>query len=181
MPCQGQTNSTLIDPRTRFQDLPIELPVPQNPPIFPALQVDFTSPPDCGEESYIGSGRLRGRKALITGGDSGIGRAVAIAFAKEGAEVAINYLPEEEADAQDLADYFESSLRKELHRIPGDLLDESFCSELVEQADDALGGLDILVNNAGYAALPRLTPVPLRAQRRYPDSILWCSDTEAIR
>lgn len=117
--------------------------------MFPALQADFISPPDCGEESYVGKGRLQGRKALITGGDSGIGRAVAIAFAKEGAEVAISYLPEEEADAQDLADYFESRLDKTLHRIPGDLLDEAFCAELVDQADDSLGGLDILVNNAG--------------------------------
>jgi NAD(P)-dependent dehydrogenase (short-subunit alcohol dehydrogenase family) len=86
---------------------------------------------------------------LITGGDSGIGRAVAIAFAKEGAEVAINYLPEEEPDAQDLADFFETRLNKTLHRIPGDLLDEDFCADLVEQADEALNGLDILVNNAG--------------------------------
>lgn len=74
---------------------------------------------------------------------------MAIAFAKEGAEVAINYLPEEEPDARDLADFFETTLNKTLHRIPGDLLDEDFCAELVEQADEALDGLDILVNNAG--------------------------------
>lgn len=144
------TNSTLIDPRTRFQDRPLGLPPREDIPNFPSLQIDFTSPPDCGEDSYIGSGRLRGRKALITGGDSGIGRAVAIAFAKEGAEVAINYLPGEEPDAQELADFFETRLGKTLHRIPGDLLDEDFCAELVEQADDVLGGLDLLVNNAGY-------------------------------
>lgn len=144
-------NSTLIDPTTRFRDLEYGLPPRQESPNFPSLQVDLTSPPDCGKDSYVGTGRMRGRKALITGGDSGIGRAVAIAFAKEGADVAINYLPEEEPDAQDLADFFERRLRKNLHRIPGDLLDEDFCAELVEQAVDALGGLDILVNNAGYA------------------------------
>ncbi|WP_449267419.1 SDR family oxidoreductase [Flavobacterium suzhouense] len=103
--------------------------------------------PDHGESSYQGSGRLAGRKALITGGDSGIGRAAAIAYAREGADVAINYHPDEEQDAQEVV-----ALIKEEGRIaialPGDLRDESFCETLVQKAVEGLGGLDILVNNA---------------------------------
>lgn len=105
-------------------------------------------PPDCGEVSYVGNGRLAGRHALITGGDSGIGRAIAIAYVREGANVTINYLPEEEPDAQDLEDF----LAREglsLVRIPGDLLNETFCEELVTEAEQSMGGLDIVVNNAG--------------------------------
>lgn len=134
----------LIDPRTRFDNLKLELPLQS----FPQLQRDFPTKPDCGETSYKGYGRLAGRRALITGGDSGIGRAVAIAMAREGAKVAINYLPGEEPDAEDVANL----LAKEginITRIPGDLLNEEFCSELVLRAQRALGGLDILVNNAG--------------------------------
>ena len=105
--------------------------------------------PDHGEKSYVGTGRLRGRRALITGGDSGIGRAAAIAFAREGADVAINYLPAEESDAQEVVRLIEAEGRKAV-AIPGDLTDEAFCRDLVAQAVDRLGGLDILVNNAGY-------------------------------
>lgn len=112
------------------------------------LQRSFPTKPDCGETSYKGHGRLTGRHALITGGDSGIGRAVAIAMAREGARVAINYLPAEEPDAQDVADLLAKE-GIEITRIPGDLLDEDFCSNLVTTAERALGGLDILVNNAG--------------------------------
>lgn len=104
--------------------------------------------PDHGELSYVGSGRLAGKRALITGGDSGIGRAVAIAFAREGADVAINYLPEEESDAQTVIALIEAEGRQAV-AIPGDVRDESFCETLVEQAASELGGLDILVNNAG--------------------------------
>jgi NAD(P)-dependent dehydrogenase (short-subunit alcohol dehydrogenase family) len=104
-------------------------------------------PPDHGEESYRGSGRLEGRKALITGGDSGMGRAAAIAFAREGADVAINYHPSEERDARDVIALIEKAGRKGV-AIPGDLRDEAFCKELVSRAADELGGLDILVNNA---------------------------------
>lgn len=104
--------------------------------------------PDHGELSYVGSGRLAGKRALITGGDSGIGRAVAIAFAREGADVAINYLPEEESDAETVIALIEAEGRKAV-AIPGDVRDEAFCESLVEQAASQLGGLDILVNNAG--------------------------------
>jgi NAD(P)-dependent dehydrogenase (short-subunit alcohol dehydrogenase family) len=103
--------------------------------------------PDHGEKSYRGSGRLLGRKALVTGGDSGIGRAAVIAFAREGADVAINYLPAEEEDAEEVVKLIKAAGRKAV-AIPGDIRDEKFCKELVEKAVDELGGLDILVNNA---------------------------------
>jgi NAD(P)-dependent dehydrogenase (short-subunit alcohol dehydrogenase family) len=122
----------------------LELP----PQTFPALHTSFNHPPDCGEKSYKGSGRLRGMKALITGGDSGIGRAVVIAYLREGAQVAINYMPEEEADAEDLADFLAAE-GLSIERIPGDLGNETFCTELVQEAHSRMGGLDILVNNAG--------------------------------
>ncbi|GAB3705714.1 SDR family oxidoreductase [Spirosoma flavus] len=104
--------------------------------------------PDHGETSYKGSGRLQGRKALITGGDSGMGRAAAIAYAREGADVAINYLPAEEPDAKEVIDLIKKEGRKAI-AIPGDLRDEAFCKRLVDEAVKGLGGLDILVNNAG--------------------------------
>jgi NAD(P)-dependent dehydrogenase (short-subunit alcohol dehydrogenase family) len=105
-------------------------------------------PPDHGEKSYRGAGRLLGRKALITGGDSGMGRAAAIAYAREGADVAINYLPEEEEDAREVVALIQAAGRKAVP-IPGDLRSEEFCQHLVAQAVQALGGLDILVSNAG--------------------------------
>jgi NAD(P)-dependent dehydrogenase (short-subunit alcohol dehydrogenase family) len=103
--------------------------------------------PDHGETSYRGSGRLAGRKALITGGDSGMGRAAAIAFAREGADVAINYLPQEEPDAQEVIAFIKDAGRTGL-AMPGDIRDEAFCRSLVDQAVRGLGGLDILVSNA---------------------------------
>jgi NAD(P)-dependent dehydrogenase (short-subunit alcohol dehydrogenase family) len=115
---------------------------------WPGLQSKMTPRPDCGEDSYRGSGRLAGRKALITGGDSGIGRAAAIAFAREGADVAINYLPAEEPDAQEVVSLIKQAGRKPVS-IPGDIRDETFCQQLVARAARELGGLDILVNNAG--------------------------------
>jgi NAD(P)-dependent dehydrogenase (short-subunit alcohol dehydrogenase family) len=105
-------------------------------------------PPDHGETSYRGSGRLSGRKALITGGDSGMGRAAAIAFAREGADVAINYLPAEEADAREVIALIKTEGRTGL-ALPGDLRDEAFCGQLVAAAVSGLGGLDVLVSNAG--------------------------------
>jgi NAD(P)-dependent dehydrogenase (short-subunit alcohol dehydrogenase family) len=103
---------------------------------------------DHGEHSYVGFGRLKGRKALVTGADSGIGRATAIAFAREGADVALNYLPEEEADAAEVVKLIEAEGRKAI-RLPGDLQDEAFCTRLVSDAVEGLGGLDILANIAG--------------------------------
>ncbi|WP_315388872.1 SDR family oxidoreductase [uncultured Stenotrophomonas sp.] len=103
---------------------------------------------DHGEESYVGFGRMAGRKALVTGADSGIGRAVAIAFAREGADVVLNYLPEEEKDAAEVVALIEAEGRKAV-AVPGDLQDEAFCNQLVDQAVKALGGLDVLANIAG--------------------------------
>ncbi|MFD2744348.1 MULTISPECIES: SDR family oxidoreductase [Sphingobacterium] len=134
----------LIDPRTRFQQPPY--PKQQQP--FPGLAGKMDPIPDHGETSYVGSGKLKGRKALITGGDSGIGRAAAIAYAREGADVAINYLPHEEEDAKEVIRYIEEAGQKG-YAIPGDITEESFCIKLVEDAVAQLGGLDILVNNAG--------------------------------
>ncbi|MGN8048275.1 glucose 1-dehydrogenase [Curtobacterium sp. 22159] len=105
-------------------------------------------PADHGEDSYRGSGRLEGRKALITGGDSGIGAAVAIAFAREGADVAIGFLPEEQEDADRIIGLIEAAGRKAV-AIPGDITSLEFCEQLVRTAVDELGGLDVLVNNAG--------------------------------
>ena len=115
---------------------------------WPGLARDMEPRPDHGETSYKGSGRLAGRKALITGGDSGMGRAAAIAFAREGADVAINYFPTEEPDAQEVVQLIEAEGRTAAS-IPGDLRDEAFCKRLVEQAVEKLGGLDIVVCNAG--------------------------------
>ena len=114
---------------------------------WPGLAGKMDPRPDHGETSYVGSGRLTGRKALITGGDSGIGRAAAIAFAREGADVAINYLPEEEPDAREVVDLIRREGRKAV-AIPGDLRTEAFCRQLVDRAFAGLGGLDTLVLNA---------------------------------
>jgi NAD(P)-dependent dehydrogenase (short-subunit alcohol dehydrogenase family) len=105
-------------------------------------------PPDHGETSYRGSGRLLGRKALITGGDSGMGRAAAIAYAREGADVAINYFPNEEEDAKQVVRLIRDAGRTAV-ALPGDLRDEAFCKKLVDDAIIGLGGLDIIVSNAG--------------------------------
>jgi len=115
---------------------------------FPGLACKLVPRPDHGETTYKGSGRLTGRKALITGGDSGIGRAAAIAYAREGADVAINYLPAEEEDAREVIELIRAAGRKAV-AIPGDIREEAFCQQLVKQAATELGGLDILVNNAG--------------------------------
>lgn len=115
---------------------------------WPGLAGKMDPLPDHGEKSYKGSGRLKGRKALITGGDSGMGRAAAIAYAREGADVAINYLPAEEADAREVIALIKTEGRKAI-AIPGDLREETFCQRLVAEAVKGLGGLDILVSNAG--------------------------------
>ena len=115
---------------------------------WPGLASRMDPRPDHGETSYRGSGRLAGRKALITGGDSGMGRAAAIAYAREGADVAINYLPAEEPDAQEVIALIKAEGRTGL-AIPGDLRDEAFCQRMVADAVRGLGGLDIVVSNAG--------------------------------
>jgi len=133
----------LVDPTTKYPKPPFK---GQSQP-WPGLVSQMDPRPDHGETSYKGSGRLAGRKALITGGDSGMGRAAAIAYAREGADVAINYLPAEEADAKEVIALIKKEGRKGI-AIPGDLRDEAFCKQLVEEAVRQLGGLDILVNNA---------------------------------
>ncbi|NUF26633.1 SDR family oxidoreductase [Gilliamella sp. ESL0254] len=121
---------------------------PKQKQVAPALQCEMNPIPDCGEKSYQGHGRLEGRKMLVTGGDSGIGRAAAIAYAKEGADVAINYLPFEQKDAEEVAKIIEAAGRKAV-LIPGDLSDEAFCKKLVDEAHHKLGGLDNLTLVAG--------------------------------
>ncbi|VDZ71225.1 oxidoreductase [Atlantibacter hermannii] len=115
-------------------------PFVEQPQKAPGLASEMKPIPDHGETSYIGSGKLAGKKALITGGDSGIGRAVAIAYAREGADVAINYLPEEETDAAAVIALITAEGRKAI-AIPGDIRSEAFCQQLVEQAVQQLGGL----------------------------------------
>jgi NAD(P)-dependent dehydrogenase (short-subunit alcohol dehydrogenase family) len=134
----------LQDPRQQYPAPPF----PEQPQPMPGLARKMDPVPDHGEESYRGSGRLQGRKALVTGGDSGIGRAAAIAFAREGADVAISYLPEEEPDAKEVIALIEAEGRKAI-ALPGDIKDEAWCRELVEKTVSGLGGLDILVINAG--------------------------------
>lgn len=112
---------------------------------WPGLASKMTPRPDHGETTYQGSGRLTGRRALITGGDSGMGRAAAIAYAREGADVAINYLPAEEADAKEVADLIRKAGRKAV-AIPGDIRDENFCKRLVADAARQLGGLLSLIH-----------------------------------
>ncbi|WP_181707645.1 SDR family oxidoreductase [Chthonobacter rhizosphaerae] len=133
----------LVDPTTKYP----KPPFPRQEQDWPGLASRMDPRPDHGEESYRGSGRLAGRRALITGGDSGIGRAAAIAYAREGADVAINYLPAEESDAREVADLIRAEGRKVVP-IAGDIRDEGFCNTLVESTVRELGGLDILVNNA---------------------------------
>lgn len=139
----GPNPLTGKDPRDAYPKPPFEYQT-QEPP---GLASKMNPRPDHGEQSYKGSGRLAGRKALITGGDSGIGRAAAIAFAREGADVAINYLPVEEPDAREVVALIEAAGRKAV-AIPGDITDEAFCQKLVNDAATQLGGLDLLVNNA---------------------------------
>jgi NAD(P)-dependent dehydrogenase (short-subunit alcohol dehydrogenase family) len=123
-------------------------PFPEQSQPWPGLAGKMTPKPDHGETTYKGSGRLLGRKALITGGDSGMGRAAAIAFAREGADVAINYLPAEDSDAREVIQLIKKAGRMGI-AIPGDLRDRAFCQQLVGDAVQKLGGLDIVVCNAG--------------------------------
>lgn len=131
------------DPRAQYPKPPFS----QQPQAAPGVAQKMEPKPDHGETSYEGAGKLKGRKALITGGDSGIGRAAAIAYAREGADVAIGYLQSEEADAQEVMALIEAEGRKAV-ALPGDIKDESWCEAMVQKAIDGLGGLDILVINA---------------------------------
>jgi NAD(P)-dependent dehydrogenase (short-subunit alcohol dehydrogenase family) len=140
----AQDQYTFQDPVKRYPS--IEPPEQDQPE--PGLDKELVPHTDRGEDSYRGTGRLEGRKALITGSDSGIGAAVAIAFAREGADVAMSYLPEEEEDAKVVAELIEKEGRKVV-QLPGDLTDSATCRDVVQRAADGLGGLDILVNNAG--------------------------------
>jgi NAD(P)-dependent dehydrogenase (short-subunit alcohol dehydrogenase family) len=137
------TGGTPENPVGKYPKPPFK---PQQQP-SPGLANKMDPIPDHGEKSYRGSGRLAGRKALITGGDSGMGRAAAIAYAREGADVAFGYLPQEESDAKEVVELIRAEGRKALP-LPGDIRDQAFCRKLVSDAVAGLGGLDILVNNA---------------------------------
>lgn len=144
------TDKTHTD-QLEFQNPVTRYPViepPEQHQEEPGLGTEMTPKADIGEFSYTGTGRLKGRKALVSGGDSGIGAAVAVAFAREGADVAITYLSDEEKDARDVLRILDGTGRKAVG-IPGDLKDPEFCVRVVDDAARQLGGLDILVNNAG--------------------------------
>jgi NAD(P)-dependent dehydrogenase (short-subunit alcohol dehydrogenase family) len=137
-------NLTLQDPRHIYPKPEFNTPIQPKP----GLAKKMVPQPDHGDESYVGTGRLKGRKALITGADSGIGRAAALAFAREGADVVITYLPSEEPDAKEALKTLKSTGQR-IFAIPGDIADESFCKELIKKAVKHLEGLDILANVAG--------------------------------
>lgn len=141
---EGATAAPLQNPTTKYP----RPPYPKQSQPWPGLASKMDPKPDHGELSYKGSGRLLGRHALITGGDSGMGRAAAIAYAREGADVAISYYPTEEPDAQEVVDLIRKAGRKAV-ALPGDIRDEAFCKSMVASAIQQLGGLDILVSNAG--------------------------------
>ena len=136
---------SITDPRTQYP----QPPFPRQPQPVPGKASKMEPTPDHGETSYQGSGKLEGRKALVTGGDSGIGGAAAIAYAREGADVAISYLPDEQKDAEAIAHWIDAAGRTAL-LIPGDISDPAHASHMIERTVDKLGGLDILVNNAAY-------------------------------
>jgi NAD(P)-dependent dehydrogenase (short-subunit alcohol dehydrogenase family) len=136
---------TMQDPTDQYRQPDINKDQRQREP---GLDSKLQPTADHGESTYVGKGRLEGRKALITGADSGIGRAVAIAFAREGADVAICYLEAEESDAREVIKEIESAGRKAL-AVAGDITNEGFCRDMVEEVADAFGSIDILVNNAG--------------------------------
>lgn len=139
-----QNQHSMQDPTTQYP----KLDIPEQRQREPGLDSELQPRADHGESSYQGAGRLAGRKALITGGDSGIGRAVAIAFAREGADVAIAYLPSEQNDADETLRLI-ADTGVETLGIPGDISDETFARALPQNVVKAFGGLDILVNNAG--------------------------------
>ena len=140
------------DDQTSMQDPTTQHPRPEQPDRqleHPGLERDMRQRPDYGEDSYRGSGQLEGRRALVTGGDSGIGRAVALAFAREGADVVISHLPAEQTDADEAVAALRAAGRQALS-VPGDITDAGHCHDVVARTVEALGGLDILVNNAAF-------------------------------
>jgi NAD(P)-dependent dehydrogenase (short-subunit alcohol dehydrogenase family) len=144
----------MTDDQYTRQDPTQQYPQPEYPEQdqrdqHPGLETEMQPRPDYGEETYRGSGRLEGKKAIITGGDSGIGRAVALAFAREGADVLISYLSEEEPDAQETAQVVEEAGRRAV-KVPGDIVEEAQCQQIVQRAVDEFGRIDILVNNAAH-------------------------------
>lgn len=145
MPSTADQRVVLVDPRQLFAQPPFDKQAQID---TPGATAEMQPAPDHGEQSYIGSGKLRGLTALITGGDSGIGRSIALCYAREGASVAINFLSEH-ADARQTADLVEAAGAKCV-LVPGDLQQESVCQQLIEHTVDQLGGLDILINNAAY-------------------------------
>ena len=157
MSVQSETDQlTFINPVERYRSIS----PPEQSQSEPGLEAEMVPVPDIGEHSYRGTGRLQGRKALITGGDSGIGAATAVAFAREGADVAIACLPAEAEDAENVARIISESGRRAVV-ITGDLIDPRFCTQVVQQAVEVLGGLDVLVNNAGkQVATEGLADIP---------------------
>lgn len=151
-------NSHLTDPRNKYYADKF----PEQEQNTPALQSKMEPRPDCGEESYKGYNRLEGRNALITGGDSGMGRAAAIAYAREGANVAIHFFPGEEEDANEVKELIEKEGRKAL-LLPYDLREDGAATEIVEKTVEAFGGLDILVLNAAQQiARPSLSDLSMK-------------------
>jgi NAD(P)-dependent dehydrogenase (short-subunit alcohol dehydrogenase family) len=139
-----QDQTTQQDPKQQYPTPPF----PEQEQQMPGSEQEMTPKPDHGEESYKGFGRLQGKTAIITGGDSGIGKAVAIAFAREGADVLISYL-NEDPDAQETLRYVQEAGRKGV-AVPGDISQEQHCQQIVQRAVDEFGHIDILVNNAAY-------------------------------
>lgn len=131
------------DPRTKYPKPGAQ----EKTQTFPGIEGDMVTKPEYGKDTYKGSGKLRGMKALVTGGDSGIGRSVAVAFAREGADVVIAYLPQEEKDAEVTLTEIRSAGQRAA-KLPGNLEDEAYCNDLVPNAARELGGIDILINNA---------------------------------
>jgi hypothetical protein len=161
--------------QTTPQDPTEQYPQPEQPPEqlpHPGVEAEMEQRPDYGEDTYQGSGRLEGKRAVITGGDSGIGRAIALAFAREGADVVLAYLPAEEEDADEAVAVVEAAGRKAV-KAPGDLQDPAYCRELIETAVRELGGIDVLVNNAAYQmsreSIADITPEEL--ERTYRTNI----------
>lgn len=144
--CMSESSTKeLVDPRERFPRPPFA----QLKMTAPGSEAKMHPHPDHGEDSYTGSGKLLGRAALITGGDSGIGRAVALCYAKEGADILFTCLPEEKADADETVRLVEATGRRAV-ALPGDIRQKAFCEHLVEQTVSTFGRLDILVNNAAF-------------------------------